>query len=839
MKIREEIIQLAESKIFQEDILKISELITQLYEDKITEIYKQEIGDVDGICLAAFGSFGRKTMAPCSDIDFIILTSSTEISDKFSNRISSFIAKVWDVVSKAEFSVRTPAETMKIALEDVKVLSYLSDIRFIAGDLRVFNQLIYILEQEKEQLKIDFFSKIAQDRKKRISKFKVMSEPDLKKSPGGLDDFFFINSLSKLITDEVFVYTDEIKSDFKRVLETRFILHILQKRNSNVIHSGIIEEILNFKKRKTGKVFNPRDFMTKIISSMQRIKVYADIAQNFVKKKIFPQHPELITSLGKDYISDGEFIYADIESFKKEPWRMVEIFKLAKENNLEIAPETAYQMLKIKNVNLTHDQKANEIFLDIMTDLGGIAKTLMKMKELGVLEKIIPEFSKVSNLYQLFPPHIYPVGTHLIKCVEETEKILSGIRPQYIEILPDFAEIDKKIIFLSAFLHDIGKGSRQDHSEVGEKLTEKIAQRLGIVGYELERLKFIVKNHLSLSHFSQRRDMHDTSSLEKFVSSFPDRMTLNTLYIITIADAIATNPSNWNEWKAHLIQEVYSRADEMMRKGLEYTEEERIDILMLSDELKNFFPAEIVDNFVSSLSQKFLSFFNYDRLFRYSMAFLKAYTQQKEFITYTKRDEGVIEIVVIGKDSQTFIAECAGTLFLSGFNILSLFSESGVMEMAINIFWVQPPDKSKAEKFKKMFYRRDLKEIILKVQEKRKNFGIEMGYDSKTKKYRRKKEDIAIVFDNNFSENYTIVEVYCSDRPGLLFDISCAILFSGFEISVAKISTRENKVADIFYIRDRAKMKKLSEEQCAKLKIEIEKSITQGVQLPLQLPAHL
>jgi|GEM_PF-920370 len=837
MKIREKIIQLAESKLFQEDILQISEEITQVYEDKITELYNQELGNIDGICLAAFGSFGRKVMAPSSDIDFIVLVSSNDISEKFGPRISSFIARVWDIVANAEFSVRTPEETMKIALEDVKVLSYLSDIRFVAGDIRVFNRLIYILEQEKEQLKIDFFSKIVQDRKKRISKFKVMSEPDLKKSPGGLDDFFFINSLKKLVSDDIFIYTDELKNDFKRILEVRFILHILQKRNSNVIHSGIIEEILSFKRKKTGKAENTRDFMTKIVSSMQRIKVYADIVQNAVKKKIFPQHPELITSFGDGYISDGEFIYADINCFKKEPWKIVEIFKLAKENNLEIAPETAYQIMKIKNVDLAHDQKANEIFFDIITDLGGIAKTLMRMKELGVLEKIIPEFSKVSNLYQFFPPHIYPVGIHLIKCVEETEKILSGIKPQYIEILPDFTDIDKKIIFLCAFLHDIGKGSNQDHSELGEKLSEKIAQRLGISGYELERLKFIVKNHLALAHFSQRRDIHDTSSLMKFVSSFPDRITLNTLYIITIADAIATNPSNWNEWKAHLIQEVYLRADDLMRKGLEYTEEERLDILMLSDELKNFFPSEIVDEFISSLSQKFLSFFSYDRLFRYSMVFLKAYTQQREFITYTKRDEGVIEIVVIGKDSQTLIAECAGTLFLSGFNILSLFSEGGVMGMAINIFWVQPPDKPKAEKFKKMFYTRNLKEIILKVQEKRKNLEIELGYDSK--RNRRRKEDISVVFDNNFSENYTIVEVYCSDRPGLLFDISCAISFSGFEISVAKISTRENKVADIFYIRDRSRMEKLSEEQCARLKIEIEKAITQGVQPPLQLPAHL
>ncbi len=829
MKLKDEVLSLSEETIFRDNISSISERITKIYEERISEIYKKYLGDVDGICIAGFGSFARRFMAPCSDLDFVILTSSKAIVEKETNKnkISSFIHHVWDIISKAEYSVRTPEETINLALEDEKVLTYLADIRYVAGDEKVFNYLLYLINQLKNTHNVKIFSILSQDRVVRISKYQNLVEPDLKKSPGGLEDFFFMKTLQKLISDDILVSLKEIENDFLSILELRFILHILTKRNTNSLYIGLVEDVLNFIKSKTGKKYGLVEFMTKVISSMQRVKVYADISHNFVKKKIYPPNPALISYFGP-YFSDGEFLYADNELFKKEPYRLVEIFKIAKANELDLAPETSYFILKMKNFDLSEDVQANKLFFEIITDLGGIEKTLMRMKELGILEKIIPEFGRVSNLYQIYPPHIYPVGVHLIKCVGEMEKILSGIKPKFIEIMPGLDEIDKNIALLSSFLHDIGKGSKKDHSEVGKELAERIGKRLGLAGESLDRLKFIVKNHLILSHFSQRRDLHERETLEKLASSFPDHVTLNTLYLVSIADALATNPNNWNQWKAHLLGEIYGKVDDEMRKGLGYVEEEHIDVDILREELSQIFPQDLVSSYISSLSDKFISFFNYDRLFRYSYLLLKAYVDKKGIATYTTRKEGVIEIVAIDKDTWSLISECAGLLFISGFNILSLYSEGGVLGLSINVFWVQPQDKAKAKNFIKMFKNRNLEEIIEQVRRKRESStGRQFGVKKNSK------DSVKVIFDNTTSQNYTIVEVYCYDRPGLLFDISCAISFMGYEISVAKISTREDKVADIFYIRDRTTGKKLQDEQCKSLKDSIRDAIIQGIQIQL------
>lgn len=268
MKLKDKILSFSEENIFKENIFSISEKISRIYEEEISQLYEKYLGGVDGICIAGFGSFARKFMAPCSDLDFVILTSSDVEKETNKNKISSFIHHVWDIISKAEYSVRTPEETINLALEDEKVLTYLADIRYVAGDKKVFNHLLYLINQLKNTHNVKMFSILSQDRVVRISKYQNLVEPDLKKSPGGLEDYFFIKTLQKLISDDILVSLKEIENDFLSILELRAILHILTKRNTNSLYIGLVEDVLNFIKSKTGKKYGLVEFMTKVISSM-------------------------------------------------------------------------------------------------------------------------------------------------------------------------------------------------------------------------------------------------------------------------------------------------------------------------------------------------------------------------------------------------------------------------------------------------------------------------------------------------------------------------------------------------------------------------------------------
>jgi [protein-PII] uridylyltransferase len=56
--------------------------------------------------------------------------------------------------------------------------------------------------------------------------------------------------------------------------------------------------------------------------------------------------------------------------------------------------------------------------------------------------------------------------------------------------------------------------------------------------------------------------------------------------------------------------------------------------------------------------------------------------------------------------------------------------------------------------------------------------------------------------DNETSERFTIIDVFADDRQGLLYVITSAIFQLGLSVHAARISTRLDQVADVFYVSD-------------------------------------
>jgi [protein-PII] uridylyltransferase len=56
--------------------------------------------------------------------------------------------------------------------------------------------------------------------------------------------------------------------------------------------------------------------------------------------------------------------------------------------------------------------------------------------------------------------------------------------------------------------------------------------------------------------------------------------------------------------------------------------------------------------------------------------------------------------------------------------------------------------------------------------------------------------------DNRASDFFTLIEVFADDRIGLLYKITSAIFELGLDIRIAKIATKGDQVADVFYVRD-------------------------------------
>ena len=70
--------------------------------------------------------------------------------------------------------------------------------------------------------------------------------------------------------------------------------------------------------------------------------------------------------------------------------------------------------------------------------------------------------------------------------------------------------------------------------------------------------------------------------------------------------------------------------------------------------------------------------------------------------------------------------------------------------------------------------------------------------------------------DNGVSRDFTVVEVVTEDRPGVLYAIARTLFAQGLDIHRSKIATEANRAIDVFYVRDKAMMVKITDPARAK-----------------------
>jgi [protein-PII] uridylyltransferase len=86
----------------------------------------------------------------------------------------------------------------------------------------------------------------------------------------------------------------------------------------------------------------------------------------------------------------------------------------------------------------------------------------------------------------------------------------------------------------------------------------------------------------------------------------------------------------------------------------------------------------------------------------------------------------------------------------------------------------------------------------------------------------------SIVFDNEGSEIYTIIEVDARDRPGLLHDLTRVLADSNIYIATAVIATFGARAVDVFYVKDMFGLKLHQAAKREALERKLVQAIEQG-----------
>ena len=786
------------------------------------------------LVVAARGGYGRGELNPYSDIDLIFLHDykpgpHTEVVTEM------MLHALWDARVVVGYAVRNVAECVKMAGEDLKEKTAILDARFLAGDEKIYAQLdkalvTDVLNRDQQSF---FKAKLdeSRERHRRFGDSIYLLEPNLKEGEGGLRDLhtalwlakvkYKVHALPELVQKAIITESElnEVVAAQDFTFRVRNSLHFLTKRHVDQLTFELQEQVapmLGFRDDETGP------------ASTQLMREYYERATTILRfaEGLIARVTEEITRPGflrrrtSRQIRPGVVIQqsslglADPDFFRRAPLNLVTIFADCQAHDVELSG-SAYQAVRdnlyLVDDRLRHDERTGMALLGILSGRQRVAQTLEAMHRAGVLGAIIPEFGNLHArvLHDLY--HIYTVDRHSLAAVRELERLRAGDFKDTNALLTEVARSCDvmPIIFLALILHDIGKGHGHDHHERGAVLTVEVCARLGLDTEETDLVVFLVRNHLMMSQVAQKGDVEDTRTVDQFVRVVGSIDRLKALYLMTFADMRAVAPKIYSNWRDMLLSELYMKALKILEQGdKEAVDPERRLALVKSAVRKQLgasgLPAEELARFLELMPDRyFLTAPEGD--FAIHCEMMRALGEGRPLVCRHRAfpDLEFAEFIVATPDQPGLFAKIAGVLTANNLNILSARITTRADGLALDVFRVSlGPGGLGTEDDRWLRVEHDLegvlkgeRDIAAIVAEARRN---PLGG---RKFLRRTATEVTI--DNRSSEQFTVVDVFSPDRPGLLFAITHTLFELGYVIHLARISTNAELALDVFYICDR------------------------------------
>jgi [protein-PII] uridylyltransferase len=697
------------------------------------------------VSLTAVGGYGRGELSPASDLDLLILHSGSEKSDVISEFVNAFLYPLWDQGRAIDHAVRTRSETREIANEDIRVALGLLDLRHIAGDSELSNQVASDALENWRKNKDKFLPKLRKsihDRESRSGELAFLLEPDLKEARGGLRD---INALRAI------EMSGTVSVSLARVAESEALL-------SNV------RDALH------GENLKARDLL--LLTEQDRV----------ASKMNYANADALMLDVAKaaravDYLMDSTWHRIDSNGGKS--WlrrrKNQKIDQGLVILNSEVTIEDGYEISNDSAIGLRAAAAAAQLGLplsidacvllaekfsalpnpwpkpvlnDLVSFIGAGSSMIRVFEALdqdGLIEKWIPEWSHVRFLPQRNVLHRHTVDRHMLETAVHAAALTRTVTR------PD-------LLLVAALFHDIGKGfPDKDHSDYGEELIRPLASRIGFDEKDCDTIALLVREHLLLSAVATRRDLDDPATIEFVVEKIKEPEALQLLHALSISDGEATGKSAWTEWKAGLVSTLVGRCLAAMAGVKPVSQPELIPTRSTDDDIS-----------ITILSSENSS----DSLDN-------------------------IEIEIIAKDQTGLLSAVAGLMTISRFNVRSAKTRT-TNEIAV-MRWIVELDANaqmpSAEKLTDQLKKALSGELDLgrKIEERIENYRRYPGIPTPP----------PLVFAaNDLATNATIIEVRMHDRPGILFNVTRAISRFGVDIKSAIVSTLGAEAFDTLYVTD-------------------------------------
>jgi [protein-PII] uridylyltransferase len=791
------------------------------------------------LTILAVGGYGRGMLAPGSDIDLLFLLEPGAPPETV-KIIEAILYVLWDLKQKVGHATRSIEECLKQARTDLTIRTAMLEARLIMGERAQFATLRSRFDKEIVAKTANEFvtAKLAERdaRIKRAGASRYLVEPNVKEGKGGLRDLntlFWIAKYVYRVDDPHQLVAAGLFSQrefalFSRCEEflwsVRCHLHFLtghaEERLSFDVQRPIAER-LGYAKR-AGQEDVERFMKHYFLVAKDVGDLTAIVCAGLEERQAKPtqafdrllgrlrRRPRALDDAVDFKIDHDRINVIDADAFVRDPVNLIRLYWAADRSNLAIHPDATRlvtQSLKRIDASLRADPEANRLFLEIVASRRSPELTLRRMNEAGVLGRFIPDFGRVVGLMQFSMYHHYTVDEHLLRTVGvlsqiEAAELVEEV-PLISELLPHIA--NRTTLYVAAFLHDIAKGRREDHSIAGAEVARRLCPRLGLSPADTDRVVWLIEQHLTMSNMAQGRDLADPRTAETLAATVQTLDRLRMLLALTVADIRAVGPGVWNGWKGQLLRGLYWETEVVLGGGHSAIDR-KSRVAAAQEALRKSLPGWSDPEFDAYAQRHYPAYWikvELPRLIAHAKLLHAMGVEVKSLATEIATDayRGVTEITVVAPDHPRLLAIIAGACAGAGGNIVDAQIFTTTDGFALDTIFVSRAFEREDDELRRAGRMAQTIEEALRGE-------IRVG-ELVTKA--RKERDARIrafvippdvMIDNSMSRRYTVLEVSGLDRPGLLYELTTALSNLNLNIGSAHIVTFGEKAVDSFYVTD-------------------------------------
>ena len=314
-----------------------------------------------------------------------------------------------------------------------------------------------------------------------------------------------------------------------------------------------------------------------------------------------------------------------------------------------------------------------------------------------------------------------------------------------------------------------------------------------------------MENHLLMSQTAQRRDISDPEVINDFARHIGDRRRLDYLYLLTVADIRATNPTLWNNWKDALLKDLYRATRQALRRGLEnplHRDELILDIKMaaLARLAERDVDRTLLHRLWDDLPEEYFLRHNVEEVIWHAITILSEGDIDGVHVDLCPQSErGGSALFIYTPACDPLFSRTTALLDQLGLSITDARIITSRRNYAVDTYLLLNPEGEA------VLDHYQAEELVTLLLEQLSNPEASPAVVARPAPRRMRHFKVAteVRFHPDEVNQRTILELYATDYPGLLSRVARVFYACGTQLQNAKIATFGSQAEDVFYVTAR------------------------------------